>query len=412
MSEAGVWARRLRPASFRGVPFKVDSHDYGSGRKIVSHETVGDEIVFSEDMGKKSENFNMKGFVIGDDVFRLRDNLISELNKEGAGELVHPYLGNKSVKVVGFNVSEGAGDGRRAMFTIEFIEAGKPNFPKSIFDVVTEFFDSANDAIDAVKAEFEAIYKIASLPSFVLDEATVTLNNALGVVDKAIQKIRSIPEEKAKFEKRLQDLKNKITQTASSADSLVDETSSLITGTDAIIKELEVTDAIDVESGNDDRLTVYDSMIDLGSNQIVDETGTPNDIQVSKNKVAINKLNRRIAIVTLGGSSILKAYPTIQDATKQKEKLVDLLDSVLEDDIDDNTYQIFSDLKGYIIKAIPNDSASLQNEVEINIIGFENSLTAIYKLTGNITLESDFIKRNKINNPSYLSPQTYKAINE
>ena len=306
MSEAGLWARRLRKATFRGVPFEVDSHDYGAGRKIVSHETVGDEIVFSEDMGKKSESFNLKAFVIGDDVFRLRDNLIRELTEEGAGELVHPYLGIKEVKVVGFNVSEGVKDGRLAAFNIEFIEAGKPQFPKSIFDVVTDFFDAANDAIDAVKAEFEAVYKIAGLPSFVLDEATVTLNNAFGVVDKAIQKIRSIPEEKAKFEKRILDLKNNAASIGSDAKTLADETSTLITGLDSIIQDLELTDAIDVESGNDDRLTVYDSIINLGLTDTILETGTVSNIQSSINKAAINKLNRRIGIITVGGSSVLK----------------------------------------------------------------------------------------------------------
>jgi curved DNA-binding protein CbpA len=94
------------------------------------------------------------------------------------------------------------------------------------------------------------------------------------------------------------------------------------------------------------------------------------------------------------------------------EPIIDLIEAILDTDIDDVIYQAFSDLKGFIIKAIPNDTASLQNEVELNITGIETSLTAVYDLTGSIKTEADFIKRNKIVNPSLLEPMIYKAVNK
>jgi prophage DNA circulation protein len=407
-----LWSRRLRPATFRGVPFKIDSHDFGAGRKIVSHETTGDEITFAEDMGRKTQSFRIDGFVIGDDVFRLRDNLIKALEKEGEGELVHPYLGIKQVKVVGFNVAESSSDGRVANFTIEFVEAGKANFPVSIFDVVTDFFDTANDAIDAVNAGLEAVYRIAGFPSFVLDEAEVTLRNAFGVVKTAISKVRSIPSEKAKFDKRIQDLRDDARNIASNASTLSKEVSGLIVDMDGIIQDLETTDAIDIESGNDDRLTVYSALTSFEAGFTPITTGIPSALQVDANKWAMIKHIRQTATIALAGSAIIKSYPTLDDATQQKEKLIDLIEAILDTDIDDVIYQAFSDLKGFIIKAIPNDTASLQNEVELNITGIETSLTAVYDLTGSIKTEADFIKRNKIVNPSLLEPMIYKAVNK
>ena len=74
---------KLQPASFRDIKFLVKSHSLALGRRVVSHEFPFGDKPFTEDLGKKSRSFNLEGFLIGDDCFAQRDQLISACEQFG-----------------------------------------------------------------------------------------------------------------------------------------------------------------------------------------------------------------------------------------------------------------------------------------------------------------------------------------
>ncbi|MBJ5519702.1 DNA circularization N-terminal domain-containing protein, partial [Salmonella enterica subsp. enterica serovar Meleagridis] len=85
-----TWKDRLQDASFRGVPFKVEEENAGTGRRVETHEYPNRDKPYTEDLGKVTFRPSITAYVVGDDCFDQRDRLIDALNKPGPGTLVHP----------------------------------------------------------------------------------------------------------------------------------------------------------------------------------------------------------------------------------------------------------------------------------------------------------------------------------
>ena len=118
-----VWRGRLIDASFRGVPFKVRSHEAPLGRRNEVHQYPGRDDPFVEDLGQEAGVWSFEAFVIGPDYFADRDRLVVALNKKGPGELVHPYLGRKTAAVTDAAVSESFDEGGLARFRLDVFAA-------------------------------------------------------------------------------------------------------------------------------------------------------------------------------------------------------------------------------------------------------------------------------------------------
>lgn len=60
-------SKNLRPASWRGVPFQVDSTDMGAGRRTQLHEYPQRDKPWVEDLGRAAREVAFDGFVTGAD---------------------------------------------------------------------------------------------------------------------------------------------------------------------------------------------------------------------------------------------------------------------------------------------------------------------------------------------------------
>lgn len=91
------WRDRKQGASFRGVPFLVDTDSVPVGRRTQLHEFPQRDQPFVEDLGRRTRHYKFTGFVAGDDCLAQRDRLLTALDKAGSGELVHPWFGRLTV---------------------------------------------------------------------------------------------------------------------------------------------------------------------------------------------------------------------------------------------------------------------------------------------------------------------------
>jgi prophage DNA circulation protein len=119
------WKEHLRDASFRGVPFKVETGGYGGGRRVAPHEFPKKESVFVEDMGRRSRRFRVTAYVIGDDYVTQRDALAAALDQEGPGTLVLPTTRGRRVICEHWDCTETRTRGRVCEFEMAFYEAGQ-----------------------------------------------------------------------------------------------------------------------------------------------------------------------------------------------------------------------------------------------------------------------------------------------
>jgi prophage DNA circulation protein len=119
-----TWRDNLRPASFRGVPFKVKDRSEKGGRAIDNHEFPKRNSNFAEDMGRSARHIQVEAYLIGPDYMSQRDALIDACEKVGVATY-QDYWG-RSLEVVceSYDLKETQEEGRMARVSIKFIEAG------------------------------------------------------------------------------------------------------------------------------------------------------------------------------------------------------------------------------------------------------------------------------------------------
>jgi prophage DNA circulation protein len=124
------WRDRLRPASFRGVPFYVAEASSEHGRRFQHHEYPQRDTPYAEDLGRKQRRYAVTGYAIGPGYMGVRDRLLAACEQAGAGKLVHPYLGELQVVCEAMRLRERDDEGGICRFELAFAEPGARGMPR------------------------------------------------------------------------------------------------------------------------------------------------------------------------------------------------------------------------------------------------------------------------------------------
>jgi prophage DNA circulation protein len=84
------WPSTLRPASFRGASFFVESDQIETGRRLVVHEFPHRDTPYVEDLGRKANRIQVTAYVLGDSADSAEKSLRSACERRGAGTLSLP----------------------------------------------------------------------------------------------------------------------------------------------------------------------------------------------------------------------------------------------------------------------------------------------------------------------------------
>jgi len=177
-----TWREELRSASYRGVPFEVESHDLSSGRRGSLHEYPERDTPYFDDLGRRARRFSVEAFVIGDEYTAQRDALLRACERPGVGILSHPYYGELRVVCREFSVNESRRDGGMARFALSFIEAGQDLFPtENIFSA-----GASGEAADGLEADtidaFDRSFDIRALSGSARDAIASKIDEIAGGV--------------------------------------------------------------------------------------------------------------------------------------------------------------------------------------------------------------------------------------
>jgi len=182
-----AWRDNLRPASFRGVPFKVDNHSHELGRRTELHQYALRDEPWPEDMGRAPRRWRIQGYVIGPDYMAARDALAAALEAEGPGILVHPWLGVLNVALEGPQaIEESSQEGGQALFSLSFVEAGANTAPGIAVDTAAAAADSAGSAADVAASSAAAGFSVAGAPGFVTGAGGDLLGEIKAQVEAAV----------------------------------------------------------------------------------------------------------------------------------------------------------------------------------------------------------------------------------
>lgn len=123
-------AAKLRPASFRKIPFQVDNSEFETGRRVQVHEYPQRDKPYSKDMGRSTRRIEFDAFVVGADYVEKANALLGAIEAYGPGTLIHPWFGSMTVNVIGCRVALDRDLGQ-ARLSLSFVEAGELTFPSA-----------------------------------------------------------------------------------------------------------------------------------------------------------------------------------------------------------------------------------------------------------------------------------------
>src|SRR6516162_1964569 len=129
------WRDELLPASFRGQMFHVETGSKQSGRAVVVHEFPKRDFPYAEDMGRRTMEFSVRGYIITFPVdtgvplysrdYRVaRDALITALEEAGPAVLQLPTMKPFRVMCPQYRWSEEERAGGFCIFDMTFVEYG------------------------------------------------------------------------------------------------------------------------------------------------------------------------------------------------------------------------------------------------------------------------------------------------
>lgn len=135
------WLTAFRPASFRGVPFKVDVEGAAGARRLSISPIAYSEVSVIEDMGREPRRLDIAAYVVGDVADAQAISFAATLDRKGAGLLVLPMLPPLTARVLEWRLSRELGRAGLVRFDVLFLEEGLSAVPAGALLSVGHFGD-------------------------------------------------------------------------------------------------------------------------------------------------------------------------------------------------------------------------------------------------------------------------------
>lgn len=402
---------RLRKGSFRGVEFFTDASDYDGGKRVQMHEFAGRSIPFTEDLGRKGRVYSVQGYLIGNDVFTLRDEFIRACERDGYGVLVHPYFGLLDVEAGSLRISENIQEGRIVRFTCDFHEKGAEKTPGAALNKVGKFFNSIDDKIASVKENFSDTFTVSGVPQYVLDSAIETVEAVNDVFLEVFGQLSDPSEYVANIKKSVLDFQAALDDLVTDGEEFANDLVSLIFDIGAITNSHKEKQEIY------DKILAFDS--DLAS---FPETTSTRTIQRQNQDALVNLI--KIATYTVAMRDFVTAanstfpdedtrlryaendaYFSFSDIEKRQRVLFDGFRTVMTDESNNEIYEDLNSLSADMFASLPSPDdveSKIKRVVTYTPPETTSSLIVTYELYEAPDNEEDLIRRNQIENPCFV----------
>lgn len=161
------WLDQLQPASWRDVPFEVDTVEIKAGDNVVLREYPFADLPSVFRMGTAAEMIRFSAYVIGPDYQERRDALRRVLT--GDGVLVHPTAGSMRAFVADtFKMTEAPlREGTVVRFDLTFVLAEVRTYPAVKVNTQAQATQAAADAKAASVDQFAAEFNLSGAPAWV-----------------------------------------------------------------------------------------------------------------------------------------------------------------------------------------------------------------------------------------------------
>lgn len=387
------WRDSLRPGSFRGATFEVESAGQDGGRRTVVHEFAQRDDVFVEDMGLGPREFRVDGLVIGDDYMAARDALITAAEASGPGILVHPYRGSLTVSCQRYSVRESSDQGGAAFFSLVFIASAVAVQAAEVEDTTASAEAAAVATAVEAEAGFASRFSVAGLPGFVAEGAAEQVA-ALGErLQSGVSRLRGARDALSGATLRIETLR---------ADALglvrrVPNLASTVTGLIASIRLLADTPRAAI--GELRGLIGYTPSFQPWS-------PTPARNVQRANGDALGRLVTLAASAEAVKAATELTFESYDEAVAVRDDLADRIDeaaAILADAGDDAGFERLNILRLALVRDVTQRGGSLARIYRYTPPATEPALVTAHRLYGDAGRAAEIVDRNAVRHPGFLA---------
>lgn len=381
------WRDRLLPAAFRGVGFSIEAADTTGGRRSVTHQYPGRDLPYVEDLGRRAREFQVDGFIVGEDYDRQRDALVEACEEPGPGTLSHPYRGTLQVVCTGITTREQVSEGRVVRISMQFVEAGQARQPRSSEDRLAKMDSAAAGVTDASEDVLESGFSLTGLPEFVRDDALGTLNDAANSVRDAIDNIGQATTEAV----------SAISFVQQNAETLVNAPGDMASAITDMINDVtgalsSAADALNVAEG---LRTFYDEVEDILGN-----TTTRQQQRANRDALVAHIKAAALAASTRAASRV--SWTSRQRAERRRDRLLDWIEDTQLSVTDPHLYTRLGELRARLVEAVPPPDQRLPNIKTVTLATTLPALVVSHRLYGDASRADDLVARNDVRHPSFV----------
>ncbi|GFM89570.1 2-hydroxyacid dehydrogenase [Pseudomonas cichorii] len=179
-----TWRDRLMPASFRGIGFFIETDSVPVGRKGQLHEFPQRDEPYFESLGKESQIYTMEALLVGEDCFERRDRLLEALEANGAGELVHPWLGRMQVQVGGCILKHSRTEGGVVRLSLKFYPDQPLRFPTSTVNTRRQLVQASDGLLDSALKRYRAVMSVVDAARINIQALRSALSGIFAVIQR------------------------------------------------------------------------------------------------------------------------------------------------------------------------------------------------------------------------------------
>lgn len=387
------WEDQLRPASFRGVGFLVDSHSTKVGRRRARHVYPRRDLPFFEDLGGRPQPYSIDAYVLGDEYMAARDALLRACREEGPGTLIHPYLGQATVICSSCRERERVSEGRMARFSLTFEQAGAQRFPDARPDTRGRVRGASDAAILAAEQDFAGAFKATGKPEFVAKAAENLAGELLDEIEAGAGRTIADPNRWAEFTRDTAELRGDLPNLVRDPAALA----SSLTG------NLKALGALPADSGS--ALPALRPISTFGDTLLPVPSAPASRIQQGANQGALVALVRRSVVAESARAAAGAEFEAYDDAIAIRGELTELLDGEIlaaGDSGDDAAFRSLTDLLVAVSRDLNERALGLPRIEQRRLTKTLPSSAFAYALYGDAARAEEIVARNKIRHPGFV----------
>ncbi|MCK5602305.1 DNA circularization N-terminal domain-containing protein [Candidatus Pacearchaeota archaeon] len=382
--------QELQRASFRGVTFFWSSTTTTGGRKVVLHEFPNKDTRFAEDLGQLPKSFVVEATVGHLNYSQNRDALITALEKEGFGTLVHPTLGTFEVQALPYTLNENISELGKAKFTLPF-ERTEPNvFPIKAVDNQAAITSKSESLFSKIKDNIASAYQSVANQFEAFNDAKDKVQDFVDKANAAANKVRQVSAKISEFANDLNNITEDINQLVVAPAQLAASLNNVI----VLGQNLFETPA--------GVFSYYQSLFDYGVDDVV--------IALITTERQLTQANRDVLNSNLQSDALVGAYQSIVNLEFETTDDIEDIRTIVEDQylklmddqlLDFDTKELLQDLRNEVETFLGQEEQNTSNITTLQVYN-EPITVLMYRLYGDLDKTDTVINLNSVENFSFI----------